>query len=53
MLLNGGTGVYQQSLPNSNSMLGVQFLAQSFVFAPGANATGVIASNGMRLVLGR
>lgn len=53
VLLNGGPAVHNQSLPNSNALMGVQFLAQSFVFAPGANATGVIASNGVALVLGR
>ncbi len=53
MLLNGGPAIYNQGLPNSNSLMGVRFLAQAFVFAPGANATGVIASNGVALVLGR
>jgi len=53
IVLTGGPAVFNQSIPNSSSLMGVRFLAQSYVFAPGANATGVIASNGVALVLGQ
>lgn len=51
--LGAGTTVHNQNIPNANSLVGMRLYAQFCVFAPGANATGVIASNGVALVLGR
>lgn len=53
VVLTAGQGAFPQNLPNSNAFLGVRLLAQGFAFAPNANTTGVISSNGVALVLGR
>jgi hypothetical protein len=53
VLLNGGQGAFQQNLPNVSAFLGLRLFAQGFAFAPGANAAGVLTSNGVALVLGR
>ncbi|MEO6594749.1 MAG: hypothetical protein ABIP94_08350 [Planctomycetota bacterium] len=52
LLLNGGPSVFMQAIPNMNSLIGVRIFAQSFVFVPGANALGLIASNGVILTIG-
>lgn len=47
----GGTGTQAFNIPNDAGLSGVIMLAQSAAFSPGANALGVVTSNGMRLLI--
>jgi hypothetical protein len=50
-LVSAATGSVPQSIPNSPSFAGVQVHCQSATFSPGFDPLGVIASNGLTLVL--
>jgi hypothetical protein len=52
LLLTGGPATFSQVIPNLPSLNGVRIFAQSFVLAPGANALGLMASNGVDLTIG-
>jgi len=47
----GGTGTQPFTIPNAAGLSGVIILAQSAAFAPGANALGILSSNGVRLTI--
>ena len=47
-----GTLRYDVAIPNSSIWFGVKFYAQAFCLAPGANALGVITSNGIEWTIG-
>ncbi|MBK8098744.1 MAG: hypothetical protein IPK26_16650 [Planctomycetes bacterium] len=53
VVVNNRMSVYNQPVPNSNALLGVRLFAQGLAFAPGANALGVLTSNGTELVVGQ
>ena len=47
-----GQSLYSQLIPNSPALTGLPLFAQTYAFAPGANALGVIDSNGVAMVVG-
>lgn len=47
----GGAGTQAFNIPNDPGLSGVIILAQSAAFSPGANALGVVTSNGVRLLI--
>lgn len=51
-LPTGATADVGLRVSNNPAFLGLQFACQSAVYAPGANALQVIASNGVQLTLG-
>lgn len=52
LLPAGGQSVYTQIIPNNPALAGLPLAAQTFAFAPGANPLGVIAANGVAMVVG-
>jgi hypothetical protein len=52
LIPSAGAATFNQSIPNAPAFMGVLLAAQSYAFAPGANVTGVIASNGVALRIG-
>jgi hypothetical protein len=52
MLPASGQSTYALPIPNYAGLLGLQIAAQTYAFAPGANSAGVIATNGVLLVVG-
>jgi predicted metal-binding membrane protein len=40
-------------IPNQASVVGVTFFLQSWAFVPGANALGLLTSNGLRVQIGQ
>jgi len=53
MTLGGGMATGGVALPNQASLIGARAWTQGFVFDPGANAFGLLSSNGCELLLGR
>lgn len=53
LLAAGGTMVAPLALPADPAFEGADLFGQSLCLSPGANALGVIASNGLRLHLGQ
>ena len=53
VLPTGGTSTYVMSIPNNNAFQGLPIGSQTWAFAPGINALGVVASNGVRLIVGQ
>jgi hypothetical protein len=51
-LLRPGSDVYAVVVPNVAALAGLAVGSQSLALAPGANALGVVTSNGVRSVLG-
>ena len=49
---SGNVLQYDQPIPNSTIWFGVKFYTQGFCVAPGANAQGVIVSNGIQWTIG-
>jgi hypothetical protein len=47
----GGAASVPFTIPNSTSLSGVIMLTQSAAFSPGANALGIVTSNGVRLTI--
>lgn len=52
LLPSGGQAQWQLPVPNTPSLMGAQLAGQSAAFAPGANAGGLITSNGVLLTIG-
>ena len=48
----GGQSTFNGPIPNDTSLMGVTFYGQSFALSSGANALGLISSNGVRFVIG-
>jgi hypothetical protein len=48
----GGQTVYSMAIPNDPGLQGLPLNSQTYAFAPGANAAGVIASNGVGTIVG-
>ena len=49
----GGQSVYTMPIPTSNSFQGLPLNAQVWAFAPGANAQGIVTSNGVGMIVGQ
>jgi hypothetical protein len=49
----GGQSVYSMAIPNDNGLQGLPLNSQTWAFSPGANALGVISSNGVRAIVGQ
>jgi hypothetical protein len=49
---NGGTATWNLSIPLIRDIAGVSVFTQVAVLAPGANALGLVVTNGLRLTLG-
>ncbi len=49
----GMVGVFSQPLPDFPPLIGQHLFLQAFALAPGVNATGVVASNGLDWYIGR
>jgi hypothetical protein len=49
---SGTTGTIQATVPNSPTLTGTHFYCQSATFTPGVNPLGMLASNGLDLLLG-
>jgi hypothetical protein len=47
-----GQTVFNQLIPNNPVLLGLPLRSQTFAFATGANALGLIASNGVAMIAG-
>jgi len=47
-----GTKEWITAIPNDTSLIGVVFYQQAAVLAPGANAAGVLGSNGGQGIVG-
>ena len=52
MLPVGTQSSYGLTVPNNPALNGLTLAAQSYSFSPGANAAGILGSNGMTLILG-
>lgn len=52
LLPSGGQAVYSIGIPNDLGLQGLPLVAQTLAFAPGLNAVGVLASNGVHAVVG-
>ena len=53
VLPTGGQSTYVMSIPNNNAFQGLPIGTQTWAFAAGANPLGVVASNGVRLIVGQ
>ncbi len=49
----GGQATFVMAIPNDNAFQGLPIGAQTWAFASGANALGVVNSNGVRLIVGQ
>jgi hypothetical protein len=49
---SAGAATWAAAIPNSMSLVGVHVAQQAFVLEPGANAAGVVVSNGADLLVG-
>jgi len=52
VLPSGGQSVYSLAIPNNPALTGLPLTSQTYAFSPGANAVGVVASNGVAMVIG-
>ncbi len=50
--VTGTTAAWRIDMPSTNNLLGARFYNQAFVFSPGANALGILASNGCEALIG-
>ena len=47
-----GQSVFNQAIPNVPNFMGIRLTVQSFAFASGYNAAGIVSSNGITLTVG-
>jgi hypothetical protein len=50
--VNAAAANLQLSIPNAQPLVGLVLFAQGAAFAPGLNPAGIVASRGLRLVIG-
>ena len=48
----GGQSILTQTTPNAPSFMGIRLGAQTFAFASGFNAGGMVSSNGVTVTVG-
>lgn len=51
-LPSGGSSSMNIFIPNNTGLFGLPVSTQTYAFAPGANALGIVSSNGVQLVIG-
>ncbi|MFO1078143.1 MAG: hypothetical protein U1E73_10525 [Planctomycetota bacterium] len=52
VLPSGGQTAYSIAIPNTGVYIGLPIVSQTYALAPGANALGLVSSNGVRAVIG-
>tara|TARA_R110002072_G_scaffold87129_2_gene196586 strand:- start:40870 stop:41934 length:1065 start_codon:yes stop_codon:yes gene_type:complete len=52
LIVTGATANYTLAVPNNPALVGQQVFAESAMLSPGANAAGLVTSNGLALTIG-
>jgi hypothetical protein len=52
VLPSGGQSIFTLVIPNNPAFSGLPLIGQTYAFAPGVNALGVVSSNGVAMVVG-